>query len=101
MGVDQPGAPVESTPIGVLYLDSRGKGALLSPDTRVALQTRGPRGAPEPPAAEAAVAIDNARLYRETIDKKRIEEELRMASEIQHALLPTTRMHGSFYDAEL
>ena len=88
--VDQPRAPVESTPIGVLYLDSREKGTLLSHDTRVALETL---------AAEAAVAIDNARLYRETIDKKRIEEELRMASEIQHALLPTTRMHGSFYDA--
>src|SRR5439155_7672108 len=50
-------------------------------------------------AAEAAVAIENARLYREAIEKGRIEEELRMASQIQQALLPKSRTRGSFYDA--
>ena len=88
--VDSPGAPVEAKPIGVLYLDSREKGALLSQGTRTALETL---------AAEAAVAIENARLYREAIEKGRIEEELRMASQIQQALLPKARTRGSFYDA--
>jgi GAF domain-containing protein len=58
--VDRPGAPVESKPIGVLYLDSRERGTLLSQATRTALETL---------AAEAAVAIENARLYRQAIEK--------------------------------
>ena len=88
--VDQPGAPVEAKPIGVLYLDSREKGTLLSQATRTALETL---------AAEAAVAIENARLYREAIEKGRLDEELRMASQIQQALLPKARTRGTFYDA--
>ena len=39
-------------------------------------------------ATEAAVAIENARLYRETLEKARIEQEMRIAAEIQQALLP-------------
>src|SRR5882672_4372425 len=88
--VDQPGAPIESRPTGVLYLDSREKGTLLSQTTRDALETL---------AAEAAVAIENARLYREAVEKGRIDEELRMASQIQQALLPKSRTRGTFYDA--
>jgi phosphoserine phosphatase RsbU/P len=65
--------------IGVLYLDSREKGSLLSESTRSALETL---------ATEAAVAIENARLYRETIEKARMEQEMRIAAEIQRALLP-------------
>jgi sigma-B regulation protein RsbU (phosphoserine phosphatase) len=74
----------------VLYLDSREKGTLLSQATRTALETL---------AGEAAVAIENARLYRQAIEKGRIEEELRMASQIQQALLPKSRTRGTFYDA--
>ena len=48
----------EGQPIGVLYLDSREKGSLLSGSTREALETL---------ATEAAVAIEHARLYRETM----------------------------------
>jgi len=88
--VDHPGAPIASQPIGVLYLDSREKGTLLSQATRTALETL---------AAESAVAIENARLYREAIEKARIDEELRVASEIQQALLPKKRTHGAFYEA--
>ena len=88
--VDQPGAPIESRSTGVLYLDSREKGTLLSQTTRTALETL---------AAEAAVAIENARLYREALEKGRMDEELRMASQIQQALLPKSRTRGSFYDA--
>lgn len=65
--------------IGVLYLDSREKGDLMSPATASALETL---------ATEAAVAIENARLYRETIEKARTDQEIRIAAEIQQALLP-------------
>lgn len=65
--------------IGVLYLDSREKGDLMSKATGSALETL---------ATEAAVAIENARLYRETIEKARTDQEIRIAAEIQQALLP-------------
>ena len=39
-------------------------------------------------ATEAAVAIENARLYRETLDKAKMEQEMRIAADIQRALLP-------------
>lgn len=76
--------------IGVLYLDSREKGSLLSSSTRAALETL---------ATEAAVAIENARLYRETMEKARMEQEMRIAAEIQQALLPKTGRVGSFFTA--
>ncbi|HVP57425.1 MAG TPA: SpoIIE family protein phosphatase [bacterium] len=37
---------------------------------------------------QASVAIENARLYVETIEKQRMEKELEIASEIQRRLLP-------------
>lgn len=76
--------------IGVLYLDSREKGTILSPHTRTALDTL---------ATEAGVAIENARLYRETLEKARIEHELKIAAEIQRSLLPPGRHDGKFYQA--
>jgi sigma-B regulation protein RsbU (phosphoserine phosphatase) len=87
--VDNPSAPVETQPIG-MCLDSREKGALLAQATNDTLEAL---------AAEAAVAIENARLYREAIEKRRIDGELRMASQIQQALLPKSRRCGTFYDA--
>jgi phosphoserine phosphatase RsbU/P len=74
--------------IGVLYLDSREKGSFLSGSTRGALETL---------ATEAAVAIENARLYRETMEKARMEQEMRIAAEIQQALLPKAGHSGSFF----
>jgi serine phosphatase RsbU (regulator of sigma subunit) len=88
--LDRPDMPSEARTIGVLYLDSREKGTLLSPHTRTALDTL---------ATEAGVAIENARLYRETLEKARIEHELRIAAEIQRALLPPGRHEGPFYRA--
>jgi serine phosphatase RsbU (regulator of sigma subunit)/pSer/pThr/pTyr-binding forkhead associated (FHA) protein len=76
--------------IGVLYLDSREKGSLLSGSTRAALETL---------ATEAAVAIENARLYRETMEKARMEQEMRIAAEIQQALLPRSGRSGSYFRA--
>jgi sigma-B regulation protein RsbU (phosphoserine phosphatase) len=74
--------------IGVLYLDSREKGTFLSGSTRGALETL---------ATEAAVAIENARLYRETMEKAKMEQEMRIAAEIQQALLPKAGHSGSFF----
>jgi len=76
--------------IGVLYLDSREKGLLMSGSTRAALETL---------ATEAAVAIENARLYRETMEKARMEQEMRIAAEIQQALLPRMVRTGEFFSA--
>ena len=76
--------------IGVLYLDSREKGSLLAPHTRTALDTL---------ATEAGVAIENARLYRETLEKARIEHELKIAAEIQRALLPEGSHSGPFFES--
>ncbi len=75
---------------GVLYLDSREKGSLLSANTRSALDTM---------AIEAGVAIENARLYRQTLEQARIEHELKIAAEIQRALLPPGRHTGAYYQA--
>ena len=74
---------VPRRPIGVLYLDNRQAGSLLSSTMRAALEAL---------AREAASAIENARLYRESMEKARIEEELRVAGQIQQALLPP-RVH--------
>jgi len=88
--VDAPGMAGEARAIGVLYLDSREKGQLLSDSVRTALETL---------AAEASVAIENARLYREAAEKARLDEELRIASQIQQALLPQARKSVGFCEA--
>ena len=80
----------EDRRIGVLYLDSRTRGALLAPETAATLETL---------AAEAAVAIDNARLYRAAVEKARLDQEMATAAEIQQALLPTRGRTGPFFDA--
>ncbi len=83
-------AAAEDRRIGVLYLDSRTKGDLLSPDTAATLDAL---------AAEAAVAIDNARLYRAAVEKARLDQEMATAAEIQQALLPTRSRTGPYFDA--
>ncbi|MBE3099318.1 MAG: FHA domain-containing protein, partial [Planctomycetes bacterium] len=65
--VDREEAETEQKRIGVLYLDSREKGTLLSSSGRGALETL---------ATEAAVAIENARLYRESEAKARLDQEM-------------------------
>lgn len=88
--LDRPDQAPEAKSIGVLYLDSREKGQLLSQATRSALDTL---------ANEAGVAIENARLYRETLEKAKVEHELRIAAEIQRSLLPEGRRDGPFFHA--
>jgi serine phosphatase RsbU (regulator of sigma subunit) len=82
-------APVDRT-IGVLYLDSRERGALRSPTVQAALETL---------SAEAAIAIENANLYREALDKAKIEQEMKVAAGIQQALLPPGEHKGPFFSA--
>jgi phosphoserine phosphatase RsbU/P len=74
--------------IGVLYLDSRERGALKSASAHAALDTL---------SAEAALAIENARLYREALDKAKFEQELRVAAAIQQSLLPVAQRDGAFF----
>ncbi|MCE2539963.1 MAG: SpoIIE family protein phosphatase [Acidobacteria bacterium] len=76
--------------IGVLYLDSRDKAKLLSPGTEGALETL---------ANEAAVAIQNAELYRAALENAKLERELQTAAEIQQALLPKRQRSGVFFEA--
>ena len=87
--VERPEDPGASANIGVLYLDSKERGRFSS-STSVALEAL---------ATEAATAIENARLYREAVEKAKIDEELRTASKIQQALLPPPRREGKFYRA--
>jgi phosphoserine phosphatase RsbU/P len=62
--------------LGVLYLDSRERGYLQQAGALQAL------------AAEAAVVIENARLYQEVVERERVTQELRIAAEMQQSLLP-------------
>jgi sigma-B regulation protein RsbU (phosphoserine phosphatase) len=87
--VEELGDRDEPRSIGVLYLDGHNRGTLLSPAARSGLTTL---------AAEAGIAIENARLYRGALEKARMDEELRIASEIQQALLPSPQRSGAFFD---
>lgn len=87
--VDASGARPEQKRIGVLYLDSRERGTLLSPTTRTGVEML---------AREAAVAIENARLYRETLEKARLDQELEIAAEIQRGLMPAAKYVGAGFE---
>ena len=50
-------------------------------------------------ATEAATAIENARLYREEVEKLRLEQEMNIAAQIQKALLPEPRYHARGFEA--
>jgi serine phosphatase RsbU (regulator of sigma subunit)/pSer/pThr/pTyr-binding forkhead associated (FHA) protein len=86
---ERSGGEADQRPIGVLYLDSREKGQLMSSAARSAL---------EEVAGEAASAIESARLYREATEKARMERELQLAAEIQRALLPEALQSGPHFD---
>jgi serine phosphatase RsbU (regulator of sigma subunit) len=86
----KPGDSSSQKRIGVLYLDSRREGTLLSETTRAGVETL---------AKEAADAIENARLYREELEKLRLEQEMSIAAQIQRALLPTGRYSGPGVEA--
>jgi phosphoserine phosphatase RsbU/P len=88
--VDRADGPVGHAVIGVLYLDSRERGTLASAAVRAGIETL---------AIEAAVAIENARLYREAMEKAKMEHELQIAAEIQQSLLPPPSWSSEYFDA--
>jgi serine phosphatase RsbU (regulator of sigma subunit) len=88
--VEQSRTPEARANIGVLYLDSRVRGRLLSTAAQAAIEAL---------ATEAANAIESARLYAEALEKARLDEELTTASRIQQELLPEPRRAGPFYEA--
>jgi serine phosphatase RsbU (regulator of sigma subunit) len=68
-----------SETVGVLYMDSRLGAADLSAGNRELLQTL---------ALEASTILENARLLEEERGKQKIEEELKVARQIQQSLYP-------------
>lgn len=71
--------------IGVLYLDGRERHTMLSQATLSSLEAF---------ATQAGLAIESARLYAEAAEKARLERDLRIAAEIQRALLPAPTFEG-------
>ena len=65
--------------IGVIYVDNRLQAGIFLPADLELLTSI---------AASAAIAIENARLYRLAVDKGRMERELQVAREVQASLLP-------------
>jgi serine phosphatase RsbU (regulator of sigma subunit) len=84
-----PTSSLEQRIIGVLYLDGRERSTMLAPGTRASLEAF---------ATQAAMAIDSARLYAESAEKARIERDLRIAADIQRALLPEPYYEGGVLD---
>jgi sigma-B regulation protein RsbU (phosphoserine phosphatase) len=76
--------------IGVVYMDRGGRDTLLRSAAREALEVL---------ASEAAVAIENARLYRDSVERIRIERELEFARVVQQALLPGRTQSFPFCEA--
>jgi phosphoserine phosphatase RsbU/P len=68
-----------SETVGALYLDSRAGAADLSWGNRELLETL---------ALQASAIIENARLLEESRARQRLEEELRIARQVQQSLLP-------------
>ena len=68
--------------IGVLYLDGRERSTMTSGATAASLDAF---------ATQAALAIESARLYAESAEKARTDRDLRIAADIQRALLPEPR----------
>ena len=71
-------SPAKDT-IGLLYMDSRRGAADLSAGNRELLTTL---------ALEASIVLENARLLEEQWARQRMEEEMKIARQIQESLLP-------------
>lgn len=66
--------------LGVIYIDTQVPGAVYYTNDELELMTG--------IANQAAMAITNARLHRQAIDRQRLEKELELARTIQANLLP-------------
>ncbi|MDP9113050.1 MAG: SpoIIE family protein phosphatase [Acidobacteriota bacterium] len=76
--------------VGLIYMDSRITPADLSSGTRELLQTL---------AIEASTILENARLIEEERGKIRMEDELRLAREIQQGLQPSSMPQSGWFRA--
>lgn len=65
--------------LGAIYVDTSMKAGNFSQADRDLLSAV---------AGQAAIALENARLYTQSVEKGRLERELQMAREIQQSLLP-------------
>jgi serine phosphatase RsbU (regulator of sigma subunit) len=79
-----------SQTVGLLYLDARDVVADLSAGNRELLQTL---------ALEASTILENARLLEAERHKHRIEDELRIARNIQQGLLPRSLPRSGWFRA--
>jgi phosphoserine phosphatase RsbU/P len=75
--------------IGIILLGARPAGVAYSTDDLE--YTRGL-------SDQAAVALENAWHFRETVEKKKLEKELELAADIQRRLLPATLTAVAGYD---
>ena len=77
---------------GVIYVDNRLQAGIFSPDDLDLLVAI---------ASNAAIAIENARLYQVAVEKGRMERELQMALGVQASLLPqeTPEIPGWAFEA--
>ena len=82
-------SPMENT-VGLLYMDSRDAPADLSAGNRELLQTL---------AIEASTILENARLLEEERAKIRIEDELKIARDIQQGLQPSSMPTAGWFRA--
>jgi phosphoserine phosphatase RsbU/P len=82
-------SPAQDT-IGLLYMDSRVRSADLSAGGRELLTTL---------ALEASTVLENARLLEEQWARQRIEQELRIARQIQKNLMPRELPDGGWFRA--
>ncbi|HVX66505.1 MAG TPA: SpoIIE family protein phosphatase, partial [Bryobacteraceae bacterium] len=76
--------------IGLLYMDSRAGHADLSAGGRELLTTL---------ALEASTVLENARLLEQQWARQRIEQELRIARQIQESLLPRSLPDSGWFRA--
>lgn len=88
-GAGEAGAPPEM--LGVLYVDSSSATRPFSPRLLNALESL---------ASEAAQAILNARLYDVSLEKRALDEEMRIAREIQQNLLPPSTFQNRWITLE-
>jgi sigma-B regulation protein RsbU (phosphoserine phosphatase) len=76
--------------VGLIYMDSRVAPADLSSGNRELLQTL---------AIEASTILENARLIEEERGKLRMEDELKLAREIQQGLQPSSMPQSGWFRA--
>lgn len=87
--VSDDGSDSTSRILGVLYVDRRSPTRNFGDQDLSMIESF---------ASHAAIAIDNARLYEEALEKRRMEDELRVANRIQRSLLLSDFPESDWYE---